>query len=150
MLNNITIYTESRQVYRNRETLGISGENGFETLKFNLDTYIDGQGILEIEKQDKEGNVKKYCIELDKSENCYLLKVKSSLLDVVGDVRMQLVIKQEEEEIFKSNIFTLKVKEAINAEETILEQYPSWKEELKAYFKEYIDVEVTQAIEGEY
>lgn len=150
MVNNINIYTESRQVYRDKEILGISGENGYETLQFNLDNFIRGQGILEIEKIDKEGNIKKYCIELAKGENCYMLEVKSSLLDVTGDVRMQLVINQENEEIFKSNIFTLKVKEAINAEETILEQYPSWKEELKTYFKEYIDSEITQAIEGEY
>ena len=127
MINKIYIETESRNVYPDREVLGISGENKFETLQFNLDSFIDGEALLRVERKETNG-VAKYEIAVQKGDNCYTLEVLSSLLAYKGTIKLQLVIMQENLEVFKSKYFNMKVLEAIEAGEEIPEQYPTWQQ----------------------
>lgn len=127
MINKIYIEIESRNVYPEREVLGISGENKFETLQFNLDKFIDGQALLRVERKETNGTAK-YEIAVEKGDNCYTLEVLSSLLAYKGTIKLQLVIMQENLEVFKSKYFNMKVLEAIEAGEEIPEQYPTWQQ----------------------
>ena len=125
--NNILINTETRKIKsRDYDFLGVAGENNIEQIVFKLSAFIDGEAILEIEKYNKEGKLETHYFELQKQDESYLFEVKSSLLDVAKDVKMQLHITTANEEVFKSNIFTMKVREAINATNTIPEEYESW------------------------
>lgn len=146
MINKIEVYTKSRNVYAERNFLGISGENDVETLEFVLDNFIEGQAYIELEKLDTEGEKQKYFIKLDKKDDSYVLKVKSSLLDVIQDIKMQLVIEQEDKQVFKSKVFYMQVLTAINATSTIPEQYPTWLEQLEQKVQEIDDklAETTQ------
>ena len=127
MINKIYIETESRNVYPERDMLGISGENKFETLQFNLDKFIDGQALLRVERKETNGTAK-HEIAVEKGDNCYTLEVLSSLLAYKGTIKLQLVIMQENLEVFKSKYFNMKVLEAIEAGEEIPEQYPTWQQ----------------------
>lgn len=127
MINKIIVKNESRDVFPEREVLGITGENKFETLQFNLDKFIDGQALLRVERKETNGTAK-YEIAVEKGDNCYTLEVLSSLLAYKGIVKLQLVIMQENLEVFKSKYFNMKVLEAIEAGEEIPEQYPTWQQ----------------------
>ena len=125
--NNILINTETRNVKnRDYDFLGIAGENNIEQIVFKLSAFIDGEAILEIEKYNKDNQLDKYFIALEKQEDSYIFEVKSSLLDVAKSIRMQLHITTENEEVFKSKIFTMNVYEEIKATETVPEQYQEW------------------------
>ena len=127
MINEIIVKNESRDVFPEREILGISGENKFETLQFNLDNFIDGEALLRVERKETSGTAK-YEIAVEKGDNCYTLEVLSSLLAYKGTIKLQLVIMQENLEVFKSKYFNMKVLEAIEAGEEIPEQYPTWQQ----------------------
>jgi len=125
--NNILINTETRNIKkRDYDFLGVAGENSIEQLVFKLTAFIDGEAILEIEKYNSNNQLETYFIELDKKDECYILEVKSSLLDVAKDVKMQLHITTENVEIFKSKTFTMHVYEQIKGTETVPEQYAEW------------------------
>ena len=127
MINEIIVKNESRDVFPEREVLGITGENKFETLQFNLDNFIDGEALLRVERKETSGTAK-YEIAVEKGDNCYTLEVLSSLLAYKGTIKLQLVIMQENLEVFKSKYFNMKVLEAIEAGEEIPEQYPTWQQ----------------------
>ena len=146
MINKIKVYTKSRNVYAEKDVLGISGENDVETLEFVLDSAVEGEAYIELEKLDTSGEKQRYFIKLDKKDDSYVLKVKSSLLDVIQDIKMQLVIEQEDKQVFKSKVFYMQVLTAINATSTIPEQYPTWLEQLEQKVQEIDDklAETTQ------
>ena len=123
MVNKILIRKSDRKtLHKDRRSLGMSGENLQEVLLFCLDEKIEGTGIVEVELPNGE----KGMIEVERTEEGYELPVKSSLLSQTGFVKFQLRILHDNEEIFKSEIIALEVKDSINATETIPEQYPTW------------------------
>ena len=127
MIKNILISKSKRKIINQyNKFIGMSGENLQEVLVFNLDEEIEGQGIIEIKFPDET----KGFIEIEKSELGYELPVKSSLLTQSGQIEMQLRILQNNQEVFKSEIMEFRVKESINATETIPEQYPTWIDNL--------------------
>jgi len=85
-----------------------------------------GEAILEIQKYNKENKQEKYFINLERQEESYIFNVKNSLLDVAKPIKMQLHITTANEEVFKSKIFEMQVYEAIDATETIPEEYAEW------------------------
>lgn len=128
MINNILISKDKRKkLHRDTRYLGVSGENLQEILIFNLDEDIVGQGIIEIEFEDGT----KGFVEIERTERGYELPVKSSLLTQSGTVKIQLRILQDKQEVFKSEIIEFIVRQAINATETIPEQYPTWIDDLE-------------------
>lgn len=127
MVNKILIRTSDRKtLHKDRRSLGMSGENLQEVLLFCLDERIEGTGIVEVELPDGE----KGMIEVERTKEGYELPVKSSLLTQTGFVKFQLRILHDNEEIFKSEIIALEVKDSINATATIPEEYPSWVDTL--------------------
>ena len=127
MQNNIYIDTKTRNIKsRERNFLGIAGEHEIEQIVFKLSAFIVGEAILEIQKYNKENKQEKYFINLEKQEESYIFNVKNSLLDVAKPIKMQLHITTANEEVFKSKIFEMQVYEAIDATETVPEQYEEW------------------------
>lgn len=126
----IKIDRNTSQVFLNKKVLGISGENLQGNLIFEfIDDFVDGLAWLELET----GQTKGY-LPLTKEDNSYKLPILSSLLANKGNITMQLRITENEDAngipIFKSNMFYLEVKEAINSIEEIKEQYPNWFDEV--------------------
>ena len=127
MVNKILIRTSDRKtLHKDRRTLGMNGENLQEVLLFCLDEKIEGTGIVEVELPNGE----KGMIQAECTEEGYELPIKSSLMAQTGFVKFQLRILHDNEEIFKSEIIALEVKDSINATATIPEEYPSWVDTL--------------------
>lgn len=125
----ITINASTRKIETNKNFLGINGENlnGDLIVEFK-DEFIDGFAYLEI----FDGS-QKYLLSMEKVEEHYVLPILSSLLATVGDLQCQIRVNSQFDansvSIFKSEKFKLPVLEAINATETMPEQYPTWIEE---------------------
>lgn len=131
MIKNITINNSTKKVVMKKEdrTLGVQGENKYETLKFIFeDDFLDGEGILEIQKPNSQ---KEYII-LEKEEDCYLLEVKNSLLSLEGEIIMQLVVRMTDNRVFKSVEFSMQVLKAIEATTEIPDEYETWDSTLAA------------------
>ena len=127
MQNKICIDTETRNIKsREHNFLGIAGEHEIEQIVFKLSAFLVGEAILEIQKYNKENKQEKYFINLERQEESYIFNVKNSLLDVAKPIKMQLHITTANEEVFKSKIFEMQVYEAIDATETVPEQYEEW------------------------
>lgn len=142
MVNKILIRTSDRKtLHKDRRSLGMNGENLQKVLLFCLDERIEGTGIVEVELPDGE----KGMIEVERTEEGYELPVKSSLLTQTSFVKFQLRILHDNEEIFKSEIIPLEVKDSINATETIPEQYPTWIDNLTTLKQELEKAESERA-----
>lgn len=131
MIKNITINNLTKKVVMKKEDrfLGVKGENKYETLKFIFeDNFLDGEGILEIQKPNSQ---KEYII-LEKEEDCYLLEVKNSLLNFEGEIIMQLVVRMADNKVFKSVEFSMQVLKAIEATTEIPDEYETWDSTLAA------------------
>ena len=122
MVNNIIISNKTKEVKRGRKYIGVVGENGYETLRFVFDEFLDGIGILEVQKSNSE---KEYIV-LEKQEDCYLLEVKNSLLNLEGEITMQLVVRMPNNKVFKSAEFVMNVLKAIEATTEIPDEYETW------------------------
>lgn len=121
MDNNI-IFKDKKIKHIDNYDLGISGENEQETLLFSFeDDFMDGTCFLELELPGG----KKGLIELERVDSCYRLEVKNSLLGRKGPVRMQLKVVNGTM-VWKSVIFEMHVVEAINAIETLEDDYPNF------------------------
>ena len=120
----ITANSKTSMVHLPQSRLGINGENlqGNLILKFE-DEFVDGVAIIEI----KRGN-EKYYLSMTKDEDKYMLPILSSLLNIEGVIEFQIRITESGTNIpvWKSNIFFLKVEDAINATTEIPEEYPEW------------------------
>lgn len=138
---------ENNIVFKNKEVskidsrvLGVSGENKQQILVFTIDEgFIDGTAYLELILPTNDCcDSKKYSIELEKNvENkCYKLEVKRSLLKHEGVVKMQLKVISNGVEVYKTTIFDMNVLEAINAVESIEEDYPCFVEQTKVELQE--------------
>lgn len=142
----IKIDRKTSQVFLNKKVLGINGENLQGNIIFEfIDDFVDGVAWLEIEV----GQTKGY-LALTKEDNSYKLPILSSLLANKGNLTMQLRITAKENAedvpVFKSNIFYLEVKEAINSVTTIPEEYPTWLDVASAKLAEMerLEEEITQ------
>lgn len=147
MIKNITINNLTKKVVMKKEDrfLGVKGENKYETLKFTFeDNFLDGEGILEIQKPNSQ---KEYII-LEKEEDCYLLEVKNSLLNFEGEIIMQLVVRMTDNRVFKSVEFSMQVLKAIEATTEIPDEYETWDSTLAAKILE-IDNKIDEVTELE-
>lgn len=131
MINLIKIGTNSRTPIVERKKIGITAENDIEKLQFILDKELITENTipqLEVEFPDLEKKI----IRLNRvSDTTAEIKVKNSLLKQEGNLKMQFVLNAEDKVVFKSDVFTMYVKEAINAEKTIEEEYPTIMQEVQ-------------------
>lgn len=144
----VTINANTRKPKLTKNFLGINGENlqGNIIVDFE-DEFIDGTCYLEVD----DGN-EKYLITMEKVESHYILPIKSSLLKTVGKLSCQIRISSsvnEDVSIFKSEVFEILVLEAINAAETIPEQYPTFVDEITARVENLEDNKQNKLIAGD-
>ena len=112
--------------------LGYEGENEVNKLIFKFeDGFFDGSALLNVHKGEQQGYV-----TLDKVEETYELEVKNSLLSQKGDVRFQLVITTTAGKVIKFDPFVMTVKDAIDTDAEMPEEYPSWIDEANAKIAE--------------
>ena len=123
-MQKITLTTETRRCINPNTFLGYEGENNANKLIFEFtDGFIDGLAVLKVERGEAKGT-----IDLVKAEETYELEVKSSLLAVQGDIKFQFVITQPNGTIIKYDTFVMTVKDALDADGELPEEYPSWQE----------------------
>ena len=133
MINIIKINTYSRAiVYKAKDFLGVSNENDVETIQIELDEELITENSIAILEVQYPDGTKNY-IQMNRlSSTTAELEVKNSLLTQKGALKLQFNLTNENNVIFKSAIFTLKVLEAINAEaeDEEIEEYESVISEL--------------------
>jgi hypothetical protein len=123
-MQKITLTTETRRCINPNTFLGYEGENNANKLIFEFtDGFIDGLAVLKVERGEAKGT-----IDLVKAEETYELEVKSSLLAVQGDIKFQFVITEPDGTITKYDPFIMTVKDALDADGELPEEYPSWQE----------------------
>lgn len=143
MINKVEINTYSRIVIQDKDWLGIVAENDIEKLQFILDKELITENTipqLEVEFPDLE---KKIILLNRVNDTTAEIEIKNSLLKQEGNLKMQFVLNAEDNVVFKSDIFTMYVKEAINAEKTIEEEYPTVMQEVQE-IKEGLNSKVDQ------
>lgn len=122
----ITINVNKKTIKTNKTVLGVVGENlqGNFIVEFE-DEFIDGACWLETKCENEKGY-----ISLTKDNETYIAPIKSSLTQIAGDRCFQVRIIQGESEnevpVFKSEMFTLKVLEGVNALDEVVEPYPEF------------------------
>ena len=123
-MQKITLTTETRRCINPNTFLGYEGENNANKLIFEFtDGFIDGLAVLKVERGETKGT-----IDLVKVEETYELEVKSSLLAVQGDIKFQFVITEPDGTITKYDPFIMTVKDALDADGELPEEYSSWQE----------------------
>ena len=123
-MQKITLTTETRRCINPNTFLGYEGENNANKLVFEFtDGFLDGLAVLKVERGETKGT-----IDLVKVNETYELEVKSSLLAVQGDIKFQFVITEPDGTITKYDPFVMTVKDAIDADGELPEEYPSWQE----------------------
>lgn len=141
MANDIIISVNAKtgEIYKSAPVLGINGENvtGQIIVEFFNGAFVDGTAKLDIQRGEETGYVE---MTKDAVTKTYRLEIKSSLLAVVGIIKMQVNITQtkkgEEIPVFKSKVFELNVEESIEASAVIPEEYPTWIETANAKIAE--------------
>ena len=130
----ITVSRDSRKVTFNRGFIGISGENlqGNIVVDFqDKANFINGTATFEVEQNGEKHAI---LMEKDEANKYYTLPIKSSLLAYACIMKCQVSIEQEATEYgapkFKTERFNLHCYEAVNAIETIPEQYSTWFDRL--------------------
>lgn len=126
MVNTIKINCENRfYSHKDKDFIGVSNENEVEKLRIELDEekiIEDTIPYLEIEFPD----MTKKIIQMNRISNTIAeIEIKNSLLSKEGCLKLQFVLINNDNTVFKSEIFELKVLEAINATETLEDDYPS-------------------------
>ena len=123
-MTNVTLHTATRQCLLDNYFLGYEGENNINKLIFKFkDGFIDGLGQLYVNRGTDNGYV-----TLNKVGETYEFPVRSSLLSQVGDVKLQAVITKTDGTVVKYDVFTMTVKDAIDTDSELPEEYPSWQE----------------------
>lgn len=148
----IEIY-KSRNVYKEKSTAGVQGENKAEVLEFVFPAFLENYEKY-IEIQAEEENI------IDKiEENKYELTTGITQYDTI---KAQIILKDlENNVVFKSNVFALKFNEALNTTEdfisnnkNILDVIELELKEVKTNYKELeervsnIENNATEAIQG--
>lgn len=125
MINTININCEHRFVtHKDKDFLGVSNENKVEKLRIELNEEKITENTtpyLEIAFPD---NSKKN-IQMNRiSDTIAEIEIKNSLLTQEGCLKLQFILINNDNTVFKSEIFELKVLEAINATENLEDDYP--------------------------
>lgn len=125
----VSVNAADGSVYTNARSLGINGENlgGQIIVEFFNGEFVNGAARLDIQRGNETGYVE---MTKDAETKTYRLEIKTSLLAVVGIIKMQVNITQtkkgEEAPVFKSKVFELNVEESIETSAVIPEEYPTW------------------------
>lgn len=131
-MTNVSLKISTRECIPDNQFLGYEGENEVNKLIFKFeDEFFDGSGLLNVHKGEQKGYV-----TLKKVGETYELPVENSLLSQKGDVRFQLSITSTEGKVIKFDPFVMVVKDAIDTDAELPEEYPSWIDEANAKIAE--------------
>lgn len=126
----------NREVEYSNTIIGKTYENEATTLKFNLpEEMIDKNFYIEFEKTDgTKLSTPKLDIKLDDSEiiktkGTVEYKIPNSLLDIKGDLKVEVVLRDNDNLVFKTYTMKFTILNSINASEEIPEQYPDFVSE---------------------
>lgn len=123
-MEKITLTSKTRQCVSPNSFLGYEGENEANKLIFEFtDGFKDGVGILNLQRGEQKGYV-----SLNKVGETYEFPVKSSILSQAGAVEFQVVITENNGTVTKYDKFIMTVKDAIDTDAEMPEEYPSWVE----------------------
>lgn len=124
----VSLNTQTRQCIADNTFLGYEGENEVNKLIFIFeDVFFDGSALLNVHKGEQKGYVTP-----KKVGETYELPVENSLLSQKGDVRFQLSITSTSGQVIKFDPFLMTVKDAIDTDTELPEEYPSWIDEANA------------------
>ena len=136
---NVTLNTKSRSCIASSIFLGYEGENQANKLVFSFDDeFVDGSAQLNI----KRGNDNGY-VALIKVGETYELEVKSSLVSKIGDVTFQLQVSKSDGTIYKFDTFIMTVKDAIDSDIPLPEDYPTWQEAISTALAEMDNINIS-------
>lgn len=132
---NISVFIKNdRTVICDKTIIANENENKATVLTISFENDVSNKDVyLEFEKANKEKFVSKRLeIEVVKSivENLELTSIygyfemPNTLLDVKGDLLMQVVVRDNENVVYKSNIYKFYVGKSINAVDEIEESNP--------------------------
>ena len=139
-MTNVSLNKQTRACVPDNQFLGYEGENEVNKLIFTFeDEFFDGSGVLNVKRGEQKGYV-----TLDKVGETYELPVKNSLLSQQGDVIFQLSITSTTGAVIKFNPFAMTVKDSIDTDAELPEEYPSWINEANAKLAE-IDEAIKEA-----
>ena len=137
-MTNVTLNTTTRKCTADKYFLGYEGENNINKLIFKFeDGFRNGLGVLNIKKGEEKGY-----LDLEKVGDTYELEVKSALLSEVGEIIFQLSINEPNGTVIKYDAFTMVVKDSIDADTEMPEDYPNWVDMANAKLAE-VDEAIT-------
>ena len=120
----VILNAQTRSCIPSSNFLGYEGENGANKLVFNFSNgFVDGSAQLNIKRENDNGYV-----ALVKVGETYELEVKSSLVSKIGEITFQLQVSKADGTIYKFDTFIMTVKDAIDTDVPLPEEYPSWQE----------------------
>lgn len=139
-MQKITLTSSNRRCDNPNAFLGYEGENEANKLVFEFtDGFRDGLGVLNLKRGEEIGYV-----SLNKVGNTYEFPVKSAILTKVGEIKFQVVITGNDGSVIKYDPFVMSVKDAIDADVEMPEDYPSWVDMANAKLAE-VDEAITKA-----
>ena len=131
-MTNVSLKIATRECVPDNQFLGYEGENEVNKLIFKFeDGFFDGSGLLNVHRGEQKGYV-----TVNKVGETYELSVENSLLAQKGDVRFQLSITSTEGKVIKFDPFVMVVKDSIDTDAELPEEYPSWIDEANAKLAE--------------
>ena len=141
-VQKITLTSSTRQCNNPNAFLGYEGENEANKLVFEFtDGFRDGLGVLNLKRGDEIGYV-----SLTKVGTTYEFPVKNSILSKTGEIKFQVVITGNDGSVIKYDPFVMTVKDAIDAESEMPEDYPDWVDMANAKLAE-VDEAIANAEE---
>ena len=141
-VQKITLTSSTRQCNNPNAFLGYEGENEANKLVFEFtDGFRDGLGVLNLKRGDEIGYV-----SLTKVGTTYEFPVKNSILSKTGEIKFQVVITGNNGSVIKYDPFVMTVKDAIDAESEMPEDYPDWVDMANAKLAE-VDKAIANAEE---
>ena len=139
-MQKITLTSSNRRCDNPNAFLGYEGENEANKLVFEFtDGFRDGLGVLNLKRGEEIGYV-----SLDKVGNTYEFPVKSAILTKTGEIKFQVVITGNDGSVIKYDPFVMSVKDAIDADVEMPEDYPSWVDMANAKLAE-VDEAIAKA-----
>ena len=143
-MTNVSLKISTRECVPDNQFLGYEGENEVNKLIFTFeDEFFDGSGLLNVKRGEQKGYV-----ALDKVGETYELPVRNSLLSQKGDVIFQLAITSTTGAVIKFNPFAMTVKDSIDTDAELPEEYPSWQQMIETQLARMDNISIEASKEG--
>lgn len=141
---NVALQISTRKCIPDNQFLGYEGENKVNKLVFKFeDGFFDGSGLLNIQRGEQKGYV-----AVNKVGETYELPVKNSLLSQKGDVVFQFSITSIAGEVIKFDPFVMTVKDSIDTDAELPEEYPSWQQMIETQLARMDNISIEASKEG--